>query len=468
MEELGAKPMEEVEEIVVMEELLQKLKVGKSLQSDAKEKLVRFLKNNLDVFAWSHEDMLKEHLGKPPLLAKPERGERLYLYLAVSEHAISAALIKGEKKHQQPVYYVSKRLVDAENRYLEIAKLAYALVVASRKLRPYFHAHAIEVLTNSPLRQVLHKPKTSGRLMKWSIELSQFDITFTPMTSINGQVLTEFIVEFTYRPNGEGDEEEGQSVAEGKPRSSKEWSLHMDGASNKGGSGAGIVMTRPEGHMMYCAIRFGFEALNNEAEYEALLAGLRLAQGLKVMHLHIFSDSQLVVFQVKGEYQARGPKMAAYLERVRGYLEQLVEYSIEQIPRKRNTHADALTKLASTKDGDTLESVPVEYLPRPSIVNPDVHMVSIPKESWASPIISYLKDGVVPTDKREARRLVYKAVRYTLIDGILYKRGFSVPLLRCVGEEEAVKVLYEIHEGECGNHASGPSTARKAMRHGYY
>ncbi|XP_062075476.1 uncharacterized protein LOC133779539 [Humulus lupulus] len=151
--------------------------------------------------------------------------------------------------------------------------------------------------------------------------------------------------------------------------------------------------------------------------------------------------------------------MSAYLERVRGYLEQLVEYSIEKILRERNTHVDALAKLASTKDGDTLESVPVEYLPRPSIVNPDVHMVSIPKESWANPIISYLKDGVVPTDKREARRLVYKAARYTLVDGILYKRGFSMPLLRCVDEEEVVKVLYEIHEGECDNHTSGPSTA---------
>ncbi|XP_062075487.1 uncharacterized protein LOC133779553 [Humulus lupulus] len=411
VEESRAEPVEEIEEVEVMEESLRKLKVGKSLQNDVKERLIRFLEDNLD-----------EHLGKPPLLEKPEKGEKLYLYLAVSEHAVSAALVKGEKKHQRPVYYISKRLADAENRYPEIEKLAYALVVASRKLRPYFHAHAIEVLTNSPLRQ-----PSEGR-----------------------------------------SEEEGQSVAERETRSFEGWSLHVDGASNEGGSGAGIMMTGPEGLRMYYAIRFGFEASNNEAEYEALLAGLRLAQGLKVTHLHIYSDSQLVVFQVKGEYQARGPKMATYLERVRSYLEQLVEYSIEQIPREKNTHADALAKLASTRDGDTLESVPVEYLPRPSIANPDVHMVNAPKESWASPIIDYLKDGVVPTDKREARRLVYKAARYSLVDGVLYKRGFSVPLLRCVDEEEAMKVLYEIHEGECGNHASGPSTARKAMRQGYY
>ena len=99
--------------------------------------------------------------------------------------------------------------------------------------------------------------------------------------------------------------------------------------------------------------------------------------------LRIFSDSQLVVYQVKGEYQARGPKMAAYLERVKCYLGRLVEYSIEQIPRERNSHADALAKLASTKDGDILESIPVEYLPRPSIIRADIHMVSVPKESWA-------------------------------------------------------------------------------------
>ncbi|XP_062085562.1 uncharacterized protein LOC133791657 [Humulus lupulus] len=160
--------------------------------------------------------------------------------------------------------------------------------------------------------------------------------------------------------------------------------------------------------------------------------------------------------------------MAADLERVKGNLGKSEGYSIEKIPREGNTHVNALRKLASTKDGDTLESVPVEYLSRPSIIESDVHMIGIPKESWADLTINYLKDGALPTDRREARRLVYKAARNTLVDGVLYKRWFSVPLLRCVDEEEVMKVLYEIHEGECGSHASGPSTTRKAMRQGYY
>ena len=98
---------------------------------------------------------LKEHLGCPPLLSKPIEGEKLYIYLAISEETVSAALIREEEKVQWPVYYVSKRLLDVETRYPELEKLALSLMVASRKLRPYFYAHPIEVLTNYPLRQVL-------------------------------------------------------------------------------------------------------------------------------------------------------------------------------------------------------------------------------------------------------------------------------------------------------------------------
>ena len=119
-------------------------------------------------------------MGKPPLLAKLVEGEPLFLYLAVSEYVISGALIIEEEKIQWSVYYINKCLIDAENRYPEMKKLALALVIALRKLRPYFHSHIIQVLTNYPLRQVLQKPYASGRLLKWAIELSQFDIEFLP------------------------------------------------------------------------------------------------------------------------------------------------------------------------------------------------------------------------------------------------------------------------------------------------
>lgn len=111
-------------------------------------------------------------MGQPPLLSKSIDGRKLYIYLAVSQHIVSAALIREEEKVQWSVYYVSKCLLDIETWYSEIEKLALALVVASQKLRPYFYAHSIEVFTNYPLRQDLQKPDTSICLLKWAIELS--------------------------------------------------------------------------------------------------------------------------------------------------------------------------------------------------------------------------------------------------------------------------------------------------------
>ena len=105
---------------------------------------------------------LKEHLGCPPLLSKPIEGETLYLYLVVSKNAVSVALVREEGKAQWPVYYLRKRLLDTKTRYPGLEKLALALVVASRKPRPYFHRHSIEVLTNFLLRQVLLKPEALG------------------------------------------------------------------------------------------------------------------------------------------------------------------------------------------------------------------------------------------------------------------------------------------------------------------
>ena len=94
---------------------------------------------------------LKEHLGCPPLLSKPVEGEKFYLYLTVSEEAVSATLVGEEEKVKWPIYYMSKRLLDGETRYPKLDKIALVLMVTSRKLRPYSHALSIEVLTNYPL-----------------------------------------------------------------------------------------------------------------------------------------------------------------------------------------------------------------------------------------------------------------------------------------------------------------------------
>ena len=207
-------------------------------------------------------------------------------------------------------------------------KLILALVTATRKLRPYCHAHTIEVPTEFPMKQVLHKPETSRRLMKWVIELSEFDIWYKPKTAIKGQVLADFVMEFT----SAGSNKNAQTVTD-----LSIWKLSVDRASNAQGSGAGLILTSLEGIDIEYALRFGFHTSNNEAEYEAVIAGLNLAHSLEVDQLKIYSDSQLVVRQIDDTYEAKSGRMILYLRKVRDLLKKFVLVQVRHVPRAKNS-----------------------------------------------------------------------------------------------------------------------------------
>ena len=156
------------------------------------------------------------------------------------------------------------------------------------------------------MKQVLHKPETSGRLMKWAIELSEFDIRYKLKTAIKGQVLADFVMEFT----SAGPAENTHATTD-----LPIWRLSVDGAVNAQGSGVGLILTSIEGIDIEYAFRFGFQASNNEAEYEAVIAGLNLAHSMEVDQLEVCSDSQLVVRQLEDTYEAKGEKMILYLKK---------------------------------------------------------------------------------------------------------------------------------------------------------
>ena len=127
---------------------------------------------------------LKEYLRSPHLLVKPIQDESLFLYLVVSEHATSYVLVREDDGIQNPIYYTSKALFDAKTRYLSLEKIVLTLIVSARRLRLYFQAHTIIVLTDKPIRQVLAKPDISGKMTKWAIELGEFDILYHPRKEI--------------------------------------------------------------------------------------------------------------------------------------------------------------------------------------------------------------------------------------------------------------------------------------------
>ncbi|KAM1600415.1 hypothetical protein ACFX15_024030 [Malus domestica] len=153
-------------------------------------------------------------------------------------------------------------------------------------------------------------------MIKWAISLGEFDIFYQPKPAEKGQVVVDFIAHFTYPVDIVSMPKEVVSLhseAQKTEPTAPTWSLYVDGSSNQQGCGAGLILTTPDIVAIEYALRFKFKASNNEAEYEAILAGLRLAKHLGVKRIDIFSDSQLVVNQVTNNFDAKDSSMAAYL-----------------------------------------------------------------------------------------------------------------------------------------------------------
>ncbi|KAJ1698478.1 hypothetical protein LUZ63_006990 [Rhynchospora breviuscula] len=271
-------------------------------------------------FQWTTEcqqafEKIKEYLATPSIISRPVSGEVLYLYVAASDIAVSGVLIRVEEGKQKPVYFVSRVLRDAEIRYPPVEKAAFAVMIASRKLKPYFQTHPIKMLTDLPFQRILGQLDVAGRLLKWAVELSEYDVSFEPRTAYKGQVLADFVVESTARPPG--------------PPEEAIWKVFVDGASFEKGSGVGVEIKGPKGEKFHYAIHLTFEVSNNVAEYEALLVGMRLIEAIGAKRVRFYMDSQLVVNQIKGEYATLNERLALYLEKVKAVMATFEAISVE-------------------------------------------------------------------------------------------------------------------------------------------
>ncbi|KAL0439431.1 UNVERIFIED_CONTAM: hypothetical protein Slati_2426100 [Sesamum latifolium] len=208
------------------------------------------------------------------------------------------------------------------------------------------------------------------------------------------------------------------------------WLLHVDGSSTTQGSGAGIVITSPQGEDIEFAIKFSFKASNNEVEYEALVIGMRMAHEAGAKHLLAYSDSQLIVKQVEGTYEAKEESMIQYLQQMKELKTSFDHFQVIQIPREENVKANCLSKLASALEDCRTRRITIQYLPEARAllaVQPIMTRVD-----WTTPIIRWIKEGHLPEDRWEAARFKARATRFLIQAGTLYKRSYTHPLMRCL------------------------------------
>ncbi|XP_025647538.1 uncharacterized protein [Arachis hypogaea] len=367
--------------------------------------------------AFNHFKNILATLSVP---GKPVVGEPLYLYLAVTEEALAAVLVREEAKAQQTIYFATTILPRSPS---------------GRKNGPGNSSSAL-------------KTRPSGKDDDLGHRAVQYDLRYEPRHAIKAQAMAYFLVEVTRDPT----EDTGTL-----------WKLHVDGASNQMSGGTRIILESPTGVIYEQSVKFEFPVSNNQAEYEALLGGLILAREVGATRLEVCNDSQIVTSQVNGSYQARDSLLHKYLERVKELSKQL-RRSRSNTFQGRGTHGQTSYPSYEHKTWNRQPLPHSRHHERTSGCPPPDR----DKPSWMNSITDFLQNGKLPGGEKEAKTIRREAAKYTVIQGPLFKKRLSQPLLKCLHPDQTDYVLREIHEGCCGHHIGGKALARKLIRAGYY
>jgi len=251
--------------------------------------------------------------------------------------------------------------------------------------------------------------------------------------------------------------------------------MFFDGSLNINGAGAGILFVSPNKDKLHYVLRILFPESNNVAEYEACLHGIRLAVELGVKHLYIHGDSALVINQLNKEWDTTHEKMDLYCKEIRKWESNFYGIEYIHVVRDKNQAADALSKIGSSR-AQIPQGVFVQDIHTPKVgtdlVNksPNEAMLiddttpTTSSHDWRTPFIKYLSDGSGFQDKTENERLIRRSKNYILVDGkLMCKNVRSEVLLKCISQDDGIKLLDDIHTGSCGNHAASRTLVGKAF-----
>ena len=395
-----------------------------------------------DEFRWGAElqrafEEIKEYLSKPPVLVSPQQDRPFYIYLSVADTSIASVVVQVHDGQEKVIFYISRRMLDAETRYPEIEKLCLCLFFTCTKLRHILLSAEIVVICKSDvIKHMLSAPLLKGRLGKWMFALSEFDIRYQPAKAVKGQALADLIAE---RINTD--------IA---ALSVRAWAMYFDGSACEAGCGIGILLVSPRGATYSFSIRLPTSCSNNVAEYEAVRKGMELLIEAGAEAVELFGDSKLVISQLTEEYKCESESLFPLWMQCRELMTQFRYINFYWIPRSQNTEANDLAQMASGYKEITGEA--------------DFQVQFLESEDWRADIFNYLKDSA----RGAPKRIRYKAMKYVLIGDDMFYRTLEGLLLKCLGPTEANRLLHEVHEGACGTHQSAHKMKWLIRRSGYY
>jgi ribonuclease HI len=255
--------------------------------------------------------------------------------------------------------------------------------------------------------------------------------------------------------------------------------MYFDGSLKLEGAGAGVLLSSPKGEQLKYVLQIFWKVSNSEAEYEALLHGLRVEISLGIKRLLVYGDSAVVINQVNKSWDRNKENMDAYCLEVRKLENKFYGLKFHHVVRDNNVAADVLSKLGSTRAQvpagvfvhelhapSISEPAPPTTDPAPSQAGQEVMMIDV---DWQQPFIDYIREQKVPTDKNLVEQIICRAKSYVLVGDKLYRQGAtSGVLMKCIPQEEGKDILEEIHKGVCGNHASSRTLVSKAFRRAFY
>ncbi|KAG9453486.1 hypothetical protein H6P81_006390 [Aristolochia fimbriata] len=420
---------------------------------------------------------LKAYLTKPPVLVAPIIDRPLLLYIAAQEKSVGALLAQcDENNKERSLYYLSRTLVGAELNYSPIEKTCLALIFAVQKLQHYLLAHSTNLISrDDPLKYIMSRLILSGRLAKWALLLSEFEINFVPQQGIKGQALANFLADHPVPAEWELTEifpDEEIFVVEVLPP----WEMYFDGAARRNGAGAGVLFISPKKDLQPYSFVLTQICSNKEAKYQALLLGLGIALEMQLPQLNIYGDSALVIKQLTGEFEVKKLELEPLCRYAGELLAQIPEASLHHVPRSENGLADALAGIAASlipicerwvilpPAEEDREEEETEEIEESLLISASQNQT----KDWREAITNFLQQGTLPVDLREQVQIRRAAPKYIFIHDILYRRSYEGLLLRCLSKEEGSQVLKETHSGICGAHQAGPKLHLQVKCLGYY